>query len=110
MRRQHAKKLGQRAFLIRIVIERLHRKHFVKKVFFPGNLRRRTHYEHHVVEFFRSGPRLPDHLVGNIDPAHLPETLWPFANDARQQASRPPRPTSEIENALTRTRTHATYR
>src|ERR1017187_1183825 len=110
MRRHDAKKLGQRAFLIGIVIKRLHRKHFVKKVFFPRNLRRGSDDEHHVVEFFRSGSRLPDHLVGSVDADHLSKTLWPFARHARQQTCRPPRSAAEIENALTRTQIHAPHR
>src|SRR5450631_2670821 len=101
MRRHYAKKLSQRAFLVRIVIKRLDRKYFVKKVFFPGNLRRRSDDEHHVVEFFRSRARLPDHLVGDIDPDHLPKALRTFADHARQQSRRPPRSAAKIENALT---------
>src|SRR5208282_2517939 len=110
MRRHDAKKLGQRAFLIGIVIKRLHREHLVKKVFFPGNLRRGSDHEHHVVEFFRSGSRLPDHLVGNVDADHLSKTLWPFADHASQQARRPTRSAAEIQNALTRTQIHAPHR
>ena len=109
MRRHDAKQLGQRAFLIGIVIKRLDRQHLVEEVFFPWNLRRRSDDEHHVVEFLRSGARLPDHLIGYVDAYHLPESLRPFADHARQQARRPARSAAEIENALARTQIHAAH-
>ena len=51
-----------------------------------------------------------NHLVGNVDADHLPESLRSRPDQSRQQTRGPARSAAEIEHALAGAKTHAAER
>src|SRR5271170_1234693 len=106
MRRHDAEKFGEGAILIGIVVERLDRQYFVKEIFFPGNLLRRSS---DIENIFKLGRRLAgpaDHFVGYIETYDLSEALRAIADESRQKACSPAGAASQIEHTFAGAKVH----
>src|SRR5256885_7833615 len=106
MWRHDAKKFSQPPVLIRIVVERLHREHFIEEIFFPWNLLCRSPHVKNVVEIFRRLTRPSNHLVRHIEAYHLAETLRTFPDHPRQKPGSPASAASQIKHTFSRTQIH----
>ena len=72
----------------------------------PWNLLRRSPNVENIIEILRGLTRLAHHFVGNVNADYLAKPFGAFADQPGQQARRPSRTASQIEDTFARTKVH----